>query len=235
MQTRDAVEAMMAIMKNEELYGRSDMPVWIERTAVGSSVQALIQCLTQLDIKGELAGRVLTRMAEVLEGRHSDEEIASADVMQVRDFSGDSHDRSKLRIAQHSLFVQVGRSTARLTYKACNAVRFWPLNNRSSRASLQVDGTNELMRYLLMHIKLSPTDYAPSGLSARMLAWAKEQQHEVIYTRAPRKYNTPHFRATLTNCRRTNGVAGGPCYGWHRGGDHGPARHKGRRVRIPLH
>ena len=57
MQTRDAVEAMMAIMKNEELYGRPDMPVWIERTAVGSSVQALIQCLTQLDIKGELAGR----------------------------------------------------------------------------------------------------------------------------------------------------------------------------------
>ncbi len=39
MQTRDAVEAMMAIMKNEELYGRDDMPVWIERTAVGSSVQ----------------------------------------------------------------------------------------------------------------------------------------------------------------------------------------------------
>ena len=44
---------------------------------------------------------------------------------------------------------------------------------------VQVDGTNELMRYLLMHISLSPTDYAPSGLSARMLAWAKEQQHEV--------------------------------------------------------
>ena len=80
----------------------------------------------------QLAGRVLTRMAEVLEGRHTDEEIASADVMKVRDFTGESAERIKLRIAQHSLFVQV-------------------------------DGTNELMRYLLMHIKLSPTNYAPSG------------------------------------------------------------------------
>jgi hypothetical protein len=35
------------------------------------------------------------------------------------------------------------------------------------------------MRYLLMHIKLSPTAYAPSGISARILAWSKEQQHQV--------------------------------------------------------
>ena len=147
-QSRDAVDAMMTILKNEESYGRSDMPIWIERTAVGSSVQALIQCLTQLDIKGELAGRVLTRMAEVLEGRHTDEEIASADVMQVRDFSADTAERIKMRIAQHSLFVLV-------------------------------DGTNELMQYLLMHIKLSPTEYKPSGVSARILDWAKAQQHEV--------------------------------------------------------
>ena len=40
MQTRNAVEAMMQFMKNEELYGAVDMPVWVERTAVGSSVQA---------------------------------------------------------------------------------------------------------------------------------------------------------------------------------------------------
>jgi hypothetical protein len=39
MQTRDAVEAMMVIMKNEETFGRPDIPVWVERTAVGSSVQ----------------------------------------------------------------------------------------------------------------------------------------------------------------------------------------------------
>ena len=44
---------------------------------------------------------------------------------------------------------------------------------------VQVDGTNELMRYLLLHIKLSPTAYAPSGISARILQWCKEQQHEV--------------------------------------------------------
>ena len=148
MQTRDAVDAMLQIMKNEEKYGRSDMPIWIERTAVGSQVSALMQCLMQLDIGGELAGRVLTRMAEVLEGRHTDEEIASANVMSYRDFSGTSAVLIKQRIAQHSLFVQL-------------------------------DGGNELMRYLLMHIKLSPTAYAPSGLSARILEWASEQQHEV--------------------------------------------------------
>ena len=39
MQTRDAVEAMMVIMKNEETFGRPDIPVWVERTTVGSSVQ----------------------------------------------------------------------------------------------------------------------------------------------------------------------------------------------------
>ena len=148
MQTRDAVEAMMAIMKNEEQFGRADLPIWIERTAVGSSVQALLQCLFKLDISGELAGRVLTRMAEVLEGRHTDDEIANADVMQVRDFTEDTAEGHKRRIAQHSLFVQV-------------------------------DGTTELMRYLLLHIHLSPTAYAPSGVAVRILEWAKEQQHQV--------------------------------------------------------
>ena len=127
------------------------MPIWIERTAVGSSVQALLQCLAQLDIAGDLAGRVLTRMAEVLEGRHTDEEIATADVMQLRDMSADTAEVSKQRIAQHVLFVQV-------------------------------DGTSELMRYLQLHIALSPTAYAPSGVAARILIWAQEQQHIVDIT-----------------------------------------------------
>jgi hypothetical protein len=65
MATRDAVEAMMAIMKNEEMYGDDEYPVWIERTAVGSSMQALLQGLTQLDIGGQIAVRVIARMAEV--------------------------------------------------------------------------------------------------------------------------------------------------------------------------
>ena len=145
MQTRDAVDAMMAIMKNEEAYGREDLPIWIERTAVGSSTQALLQCLHTLDIKGEIAGRVLQRMAEVLEGRHTDEEIESADPMKIRDLSADTPEATKQRIAQHSLFVQV-------------------------------DGTAELMRYLLLKIPLSPTAYAPSGVATRILLWSKEQQ-----------------------------------------------------------
>jgi hypothetical protein len=55
MQTRNAVEAMMQFMKNEELYGAVDMPVWVERTAVGSSVQAApaLHCLPE----GEGEGR----------------------------------------------------------------------------------------------------------------------------------------------------------------------------------
>ena len=55
----------MQFMKNEELYGAVDMPVWVERTAVGSSVQALLQCLPQLRIEGTIVGRLMTRMAEV--------------------------------------------------------------------------------------------------------------------------------------------------------------------------
>ena len=35
---------------------------------VGSSVQALLQCLPQLRIEGTIVGRLMTRMAEVLEG-----------------------------------------------------------------------------------------------------------------------------------------------------------------------
>jgi len=73
----------MQFMKNEELYGAVDMPVWVERTAVGSSVQALLQCLPQLRIEGTIVGRLMTRMAEVLEGRHTDEEIADTDVQQL--------------------------------------------------------------------------------------------------------------------------------------------------------
>ncbi len=159
MQSRDAVEAMMTVMKNEELYGRSDLSVWIERTAVGSSMQALLQCLTQLDISGDIAGRVLVRMGEVLEGRHTDEEIASADVMLVRDVSSDSAEATRKRIAQHTLFVQV-------------------------------DGTNELLRYLRQHISISPTAYAPIGAGARILAWAKDQQHQVDLAMVGTEENT---------------------------------------------
>ena len=85
----------------------SEQPIWIERTAVGFSTQALLQCLKQLDIGGDIAVRVVTRMAEVLEGRHTDKQISSADVMQMRDMSDDSPEATKQRITQHSLFVQV--------------------------------------------------------------------------------------------------------------------------------
>jgi hypothetical protein len=147
MQTRDAVEAMMQVMKSEEMYGRADLPVWVERTAVGSSMNALLQCLQELSIEGDIACRVLTRMAEVLEGRHTDEEIAEADVTKVRDLKEETADGAKRRIAQHALFVQL-------------------------------DGPGELLRYLLLHITVSPTAYAPSGAGVRVLHWAAEQQHE---------------------------------------------------------
>ena len=148
MQTRDAVDAMMAIMMNEETYGLQDVPIRIERTAVGSSVAALLQVLHTLDIKGEIAVRVLMRMAEVLEGRISDEEIASADAMEIRDTAKDTPERIKQRILQHSNFVQLG-------------------------------GTSDLMRYLRENIPISPTMYTPTGVSARILSWAKKQQQLV--------------------------------------------------------
>ena len=90
--------------------------------------------MVSLDLAGEIAGRVLTRMAEVLEGRHTDAEIASADVMQIRDMSADDAEATKRRIAQHALFVQI-------------------------------DGSKELIDYLLRNIELSPSAYAPSGAS----------------------------------------------------------------------
>ena len=77
-------------------------------------------------------------MAEVLEGRHTDEEIATADVMVTRDMSTDTPELTRKRILQHTLFVQV-------------------------------NGTTELMRYLTLHISVSPTDYAPSGIASRIL------------------------------------------------------------------
>jgi len=101
----------------------------------------------QLTISGEIAGRMLTRMAEVLEGRHTDAEIAEADVTVWRDFAQETVEQQKRRVSQHSLFVQV-------------------------------DGTGELMRYLLLHIPLSPTAYAPTGVGARVLNWARERQRE---------------------------------------------------------
>ena len=109
--------------------------------------QALLQSVGQLTISGEIAGRMLTRMAEVLEGRHTDAEIAEADVTVWRDFAQETVEQQKRRVSQHSLFVQV-------------------------------DGTGELMRYLLLHIPLSPTAYAPTGVGARVLNWARERQRE---------------------------------------------------------
>ena len=134
-------------MRFEENYGRPDLPVWIERTAIGSSVNALLLCLKELAIEGEIAGRVLTRMAEVLEGRHTDDEIADADVTQWRDLTSESAEGAKRRVKQHSSFVQM-------------------------------DGPGELLRYLLMHIGVSPTKFAPSGAGVRVCKWAGERQAE---------------------------------------------------------
>ena len=125
-----------------------------------SAVQALLQCLPQLRIEGSIVGRLMTRMAEViegrqpnpghprtiraaaarvgvgnpivrcrqsnpnphpnpnpnpkqvLEGRHTDDEIADTDVQQLRDFSLEGEEQRKRRIAQHSLFVQVDGGSA---------------------------------------------------------------------------------------------------------------------------
>ena len=107
------------VMRFEENYGRPDLPVWIERTAIGSSVNALLLCLKELAIEGEIAGRVLTRMAEVLEGRHTDDEIADADVTQWRDLTSESAEGAKRRVKQHSSFCpdgRAGRATALLAH-----------------------------------------------------------------------------------------------------------------------
>ena len=76
------------------------LTVWIERTAVGSSVQALLHALRQLRLEGEIAGRALTRMAEVLEGRHTDEEIAQADASVIRDLTEERPEATKRRLSQ---------------------------------------------------------------------------------------------------------------------------------------
>ena len=73
--------------------------------------QALLQCVGQLTISGEIAGRMLTRMAEVLEGRHTDAEIAEADVTVWRDFAQETVEQQKRRVSQHSLFVQIDGTT----------------------------------------------------------------------------------------------------------------------------
>ena len=99
----------------------------------------------------ELVEEIARREGKLHFGVFTDEEIATADVMQLRDMSADTAEMSKQRITQHALFVQV-------------------------------DGTSELMRYLQLHIALSPTAYAPSGVAARILIWAQEQQHNVDIT-----------------------------------------------------
>ena len=42
-----------------------------------------------------------------------------------------------------------------------------------------MDGPGELLRYLMLHIKISPTDYAPSGAGSRVLHWSAARQREV--------------------------------------------------------
>ena len=44
----------------------------------------------------------------------------------------------------------------------------------------QVDGTGQLLRYLLLHITLSPTAFSPTGVGQHILSWAREQQMERV-------------------------------------------------------
>ena len=76
----------------------------------------------------------------------------------------------------------------------------------------QVDGTSELMRYLLLHIKLSPTLYAPSGVAAQILTWAKEQQHRVDLSMVSTEETTQVMLVLpVLNPRLASRAAGTPC------------------------
>ena len=96
------------------------LTVWIERTAVGSSVQALLHALRQLRLEGEIAGRALTRMAEVLEGRHTDEEIAQADASVIRDLTEERPEATKRRLSQvYSPTLRFCKSLHLLSFFQC--------------------------------------------------------------------------------------------------------------------
>ena len=52
----------------------------------------------------------------MLEGRHTDEEIAQADVTKVVDHSGEAAEATKRRNAQHALFVSIDGPSDLLRY-----------------------------------------------------------------------------------------------------------------------
>ena len=120
LQMREATDAMLRVMLNEEQYGDPHRPLVLERSALGSSVGPLLYCLPKLRVDGALKGRILTRIGQLLEGRsptqaalppepaYQDGAHDSWAELEQLDLSGATDAQRKGRFQQHVTFLRQG-------------------------------------------------------------------------------------------------------------------------------
>jgi len=113
LQMRDATKMMLQVMQNEEVYGDPKVRLPLERSALANTVDPLLYILPKLKIDSEIKSRVLTRLAELLEGHSADvdevealDELATGRVAKRRERSGETSEARRRRVQQHVSFLR---------------------------------------------------------------------------------------------------------------------------------
>eukprot|EP00003_Mantamonas_plastica_P005063 TRINITY_DN1404_c0_g1_i2.p1 TRINITY_DN1404_c0_g1~~TRINITY_DN1404_c0_g1_i2.p1 ORF type:complete len:1712 (-),score=660.31 TRINITY_DN1404_c0_g1_i2:1157-6262(-) len=111
MQQEAAVEKMCNVLRLEDIFGSDEFPVMIEQTALGNSMAGLMGVLPQLEPRGNVAGRVMNRMAEVLEGKYGrqpteDEDNQVAKIWERMDINSEPEEEREFRVRQIHFFMR---------------------------------------------------------------------------------------------------------------------------------
>jgi hypothetical protein len=106
LQMRDATQAMVEVMRNEETYGDAHTELNLERSALADTIEPLLYTLPSIALKSEIKARLLNRLADLLEGDAEEKQHALHESDDAEGGNAESKYARKRRIQQHVSFLR---------------------------------------------------------------------------------------------------------------------------------
>ena len=104
LQMRDATQAMVEVMRNEESYGDAHTELNLERSALADTIEPLLFTLPSVALKSEIKARLLNRLADLLEGDAESGDGGGGEFGGA--VSTESANARKRRVQQHVSFLR---------------------------------------------------------------------------------------------------------------------------------